>query len=378
MNQPRRTYLAALGNVNDPQTWSGIPYHFLQAAQANGLVDEGLDLCCDGPIWQCHRLLWNGWRYVTGRGRGGYQYSTSFLERSWQPLRASLIDQRIINCFQLFPPSMVENPRYAKVFYIDMTLRQLFQDYGIAKTIGGALAQDALEREKAGYQSAERVVCHSQWAARSVIDDYQIDPQKVAAIIPGANLDRASLQQWQGQSRMPTRQQGDPLKLVFVGKYWDRKGLDRLLAAMHIVQQQAKPIQLTVIGCQRNDLPDNLRDVPDVTWIDFIDKRTELPRFIETVSDADIGCLLSRAEAGGMVLREFHALGLIVMGTAVGGSPEHLFEDAGRIFSTTAIGEEIAKWLIHLINHPDELTDLRTRAWSKRTLATWDESVRQW
>lgn len=177
---------------------------------------------------------------------------------------------------------------------------------------------------------------------------------------------------------MPTRQQGDPLKLVFVGKYWDRKGLDRLLAAMHIVQQQAKPIQLTVIGCQRNDLPDNLRDVPDVTWIDFIDKRTELPRFIETVSDADIGCLLSRAEAGGMVLREFHALGLIVMGTAVGGSPEHLFEDAGRIFSTTAIGEEIAKWLIHLINHPDELTDLRTRAWSKRTLATWDESVRQW
>ena len=90
-----RVYLAAMGDVNDANTWSGIPYHFLQAAKAGGLIDEGLRLECEGPAWQRARLLWNGWRWITGRGRGGYQYSVNFLERLWQPVAEKLVDQAV-------------------------------------------------------------------------------------------------------------------------------------------------------------------------------------------------------------------------------------------------------------------------------------------
>lgn len=79
-----------------------------------------------------------------------------------------------------------------------------------------------------------------------------------------------------------------------------------------------------------------------------------------------------------MVLREYHALGLIVMGTDVGGSPEHLFADAGRVFRPDAPASNIAEWLVQLIDHPEQLAQLRQLAWSKRQQATWDETVRQW
>lgn len=373
-----RVYLAAVGDCNSPVTWSGIPYHFLQAAQAGKLIDAGLALKCDNAQWKRQRLLWNGWRWMTARGKGGYQYSVPFLERLWQVDQPRLLDQITINCFQLFPPSMVKEPRYRKIFYIDMTLHQLFEDYQIRQFIGSSIAREALEREQLGYQAADLVVGHSQWAARSVIEDYGISPDKVSAIVPGANIDRSVYQQWHAQASQPASTAEEPLKLIFVGKYWDRKGLDRLLEALLLVHREHRRVHLKVIGCRREDLPEHLQNVPDVEWLGFIDKRKEMSRFLDIVSRADIGCLLSRAEAGGMVLREYHALGLPVMGTAVGGSPEHMFDNAGHAFAPTADATEIASWLIGLIDHPESLQRLRQRAWERRLEATWDATVRQW
>jgi glycosyltransferase involved in cell wall biosynthesis len=376
-----RTYLAAVGDVNDPITWSGIPYHFLQSAQAGGLIDEGLPLDASGPVWQRRRLLWNLGRFLTLRGKGGYQYSISFLEHLWKPFRAKLQVQSVINCFQLFPPSVVADRSIRKVFYIDMTLLQLFDFYHQRSTVGHAIAREAVERERRGYEAAEFVVGHSRWAADSVIRDYGIDPTKVRWVIPGANIERELYRSWNAEASQRGRPEADPaapLKLVFIGKYWDRKGLDRLLEALLIAQQGGVETRLQVIGCQQSDLPTHLQNVPGVEWLGFLDKRRDMRRFLEIVAGADIGCLLSRAEAGGMVLREYHALGLIVLGPDVGGAPEHMFESAGRAFAPTAPAEEIAEWLIHLKQHSDEFRRLRENAWACREEATWDATVARW
>jgi len=377
MSRPH-VFLAAMGDVNDPRTFSGTPYHFLQAAKAGGLIDEGLKLNTEGSAWQSRRMLWNGWRYLTGRGKGGFQYSVSCLEELWKPVRDRLHDQMVINCYQLFPPSIVTERRIRKVFYIDMTLEQLFDFYHQRDSVGSAIAREAMQREKEGYQSAELVVCHSQWAARSVVQDYSIDADKVKAIVPGANIDQIALQRWQAQAKFSERSPDQTLRLIFIGKYWDRKGLDRLLEALLLTQSQGRVIELTVLGCHREELPSHLQDVAHVKWLGFLDKRNELPRFMQIVSEADIGCLLSRAEAGGMALREYHALGLTVLGTAVGGSPEHMFGDAGFAVSPETSPDEIARWLIELNDDPDKLMMLRRRAWDHCRDATWESSVNQW
>jgi len=376
-----RTFLAAVGDVNDPGTWSGIPYHFLQSAKAGGLIDEGLPTSCSGADWNRRRVLWNLWRVLRGRGKGGYQYSVPFLERLWRPFREKLRGNTVINCFQLFAPSVVGDRSVRKAFYIDMTLLQLFDFYGQRSTVGPAIADEAIEREREGYQAAEWVVGHSRWAVDSIIHDYGIDPGKVRWVIPGANIDRDAYLAWETKTETNGRPALDPLaplRLVFVGKYWDRKGLDRLLESLLVVRQRGVDARLKVIGCPMTELPARLRDVPGVEWLGFLDKRQELRRFLDVLAGADVGCLLSRAEAGGMVLREYHALGLVVLGTAVGGAPEHMIPGAGQAFAPTATPDEVANWLVSLKQHPEELKRLREHAWVHRADATWDATVRQW
>lgn len=377
MGKPQ-AFLAGVGDVNDPITWSGTPYHFLQAARAGNLFDVGLPLATEGRVWRTRRLAWNGWRWLTGRGKGGYQYSVSFLEELWKPFVDRLADQIVVNCFQLYPPSMVQNRRIRKYYYIDMTLVQLFDFYQERSTIGRAIAREAMEREKEGYQAAETVVCFSNWAAQSVIGQYQVEPGKVKVVLPGANIDRDTYYKWDGQvrqSRRP-RKPDDPLQLIFVGKYWKRKGLDRLLEAIILAQKQGVHAHLKIMGCPQSDLPQHLQHVPDVQWLGFINKRHELPKFLDVVSQADIGCLLSRAEAGGMAMREYHACGLAVMGPKVDGAVEGMLPGTGRAFGPTETPEAIAQWLVELNRNPEQFMTLRENAWNQRHEALWDTTVK--
>jgi hypothetical protein len=95
----RRTYLACVGDANDPSTWSGIPYHFLDAARRGGMIDEGLNLSVNSPDWKMQRILWNAAKVVRGRRQGGFQYSTWFLERLYAPIQGKLAGSRLVSFF---------------------------------------------------------------------------------------------------------------------------------------------------------------------------------------------------------------------------------------------------------------------------------------
>ena len=116
--------LAVIGDANDPGAWSGIPYHFLQAARARGVIQRGLDLQPRGPVWRLNRLLWNGFRLLGGDRAGGYQFSAAFLDRLWTPHLAAIQGLEVVNHFQLCAPSVVSlaaEGRLSLVPYIDMT-----------------------------------------------------------------------------------------------------------------------------------------------------------------------------------------------------------------------------------------------------------------
>ncbi|MHB8734313.1 MAG: glycosyltransferase family 4 protein [Terriglobales bacterium] len=371
-------YLAAVGDVNSPVTWSGIPYHFFQAAHAAGLVDVGLPLAAEGVAWHARRLAWNALRRLGGDRKGGYQYSVSFLERLWRPWRCVLGGSSVINCFQLYPPSLVADPSVEKWFFLDQTLTQLFDDYGLRATVGRRIAADALEREHAGYVAARGVVVHSHWAAAGV-RACGIAAEKIHVIVPGPSLDRDLYRTWEvGRSARAARSASEPLRLVFVGKYWQRKGLDRLLRALQRARRQGLNATLRVLGCPREAVPTWMRDVAGVEWIGFLDKRREAQRFLDLVAECDLGCLLSRAEAGGIAIREFHALGLPVLATRVGGAPEHTLAGASCLISADAGEAEIAGVLMGLDRDRTRLERLRVSAWSQRHAASWDVAADAW
>ncbi len=100
---PRDRVRAIIGDANDPGAWSGIPYHFLNAVRARGVIQRGLDLQPRGTEWRMRRLMWNVSRVLTGDRPGGYQFSHDFLERLWAPHLSALEECELVNHFQSSP-----------------------------------------------------------------------------------------------------------------------------------------------------------------------------------------------------------------------------------------------------------------------------------
>ena len=368
MRDGRRVILAAIGDATHPRTWSGTPYHLLEAGRALGVLTEGLALRAEGPDWMLRRVGWNLWRVATGRGRGGYQYSRGFLERYWRPALPRVAGQVVLNCYQLYAPSVVEDPSVERWFFIDATIGQLLNDYGNRRLIGAAMAREVTDRERDGYLAATGIIAHSSWAATSVVRDYSVPPERVHVVVPGAGIEHARYLAWEQRqaSRRATTTGRREMRLVFVGVDWRRKGLDRLLRALAIARRAGAAITLRVLGSSRDSVPPALRETPGVEWVGFIDKRREADRFLDLVGEADIGCLLSRAEAGGIAYREYHAMGLGVIGTKVGGSPEHMVPGGAIMLAPDAPDAELAELLVALANDPDRREALRRTSWEQR------------
>lgn len=371
-----RVLVGCVGDAESPLAWSGIPYHLTEAGRAVGFISGGLRL--DVARLRRRRVLWNLLQMARGDRRGGYQYTADFLDRLWSPVRDRLSGATLINCFQLFPPSVAARDDVERWSFIDLSLTQLFDYYRIRDTVGVRVAADAVARERAGYARARGVVAMSRFAAAHLRDQYHVPAERLHVVVPGANLSPPAYARWQeAESERRDRQPASdgPLRLVMVSTQWRRKGLDRLLRALLLARRQGLDATLRVVGNVREDLPAALTDQPGLEWLGRINKDKDADRFLSAVADADVGCIFSRYEAGGSVLREYHALGLAAFATDAGGMPDFMFDDASVTVAAEAPDEELADKLLALGRDRDRLAALRAAAWRRRREALWESSV---
>lgn len=154
--------------------------------------------------------------------------------------------------------------------------------------------------DKRVFKAAAYVVAWSERARRSVIEDYQIDDQKVKTIPPGVNLDLLTY---------PEQARKDPralYKILFVGADFQRKGGYDLLevflqsfsdcAELHLVTP-------TPLDCSHP----NIYVYNDVTAYSL--------RWLDLYSQADLFVMPTYAEALGLVFMEAMAAGLPVVAT---------------------------------------------------------------
>jgi glycosyltransferase involved in cell wall biosynthesis len=372
-----KTWLvSAVGVASDPLTWSGTVYHFKTATDNLMGGDSGLELNPYAAGIRARRCVWNMWKMLSDDRFGGFQYSPCFLEALWGPVQKRIGGHDVVNCFQLYAPSVLERADVRKWFYVDQTLLQLFDYYKQRASVGSATAQEALCLEKQGYEHAQGVVAMSHFAAKSMREDCGVPAEKVHVVVPGANIHPEVYEAWYAEASAP-KPLCEPLCLVIVVSDWRRKGLDRLLRALVLARARGVRIRVKVVGCVQADVPLECAAVEGVEWLGRIDKRIEPKKFLEVVADADVGCLLSYYEAGGMVLREFHALGLAVLATDAGGMLDHMYLPSAHVLKHTASDEDIMEALCFLDDNPLYVHALRMQAWCARREGLWDESVKQ-
>jgi len=244
-------------------------------------------------------------------------------------------------------------------------MRQFFEDY--TYKIGRRIRAEALARERDAYHAARFVVCMSRWCADDVVSFYDVPPQRVRVIYPGANIDDAFIPPqpgWDGNL--------SPLRLGFIGVDWERKGGPLLLDVATTLQRMGHSVEVVIIGPDPSTIPFH----PAVRAIGFVDKARELPRFVALARSFHFGCLLSRAEASGLSTLESLRLGVPVIATAIGGLAE-LPEDACLLMPIERTSESIAKELDAVIRAPERYATMREAAERAGRYYSWDRAARE-
>lgn len=357
--------LAAIGDVQNPATWSGTGYHFLQAGKRHGFLNDGWRL--DPERLKPLRWTWNALEVLRAGRAGGFQYSHAFLKQLFKQAPGLSASDEIISHFPLFPPLGVCNARIS--FYIDATLKQLFEDYGVDRMVSPRIKADALAREHEHYAAADRVVCMSHWTAEVAIDDYCVAREKVHVIPGGANIE----EDWLSDLPWSAGPSLDTVRIGFVGKDWTRKQLPFVLEVAEQIEQRGQRAEVWAAGFDKTTGPSHhlLRS------IGFIDKRDRFGDFVEFMQSMHFGALFSRAEAFGISNREFIRLGVPVITHDVGGIADTVPPGAGIVFPAGSSAREIADRILGYVTSGSVYETLRLSTWQCASQVTWDASVNQ-
>jgi glycosyltransferase involved in cell wall biosynthesis len=198
--------------------------------------------------------------------------------------------------------------RYPSVISLDATpinYDSVAEAYGHRPARGSWLDQRKHDLNRAAFEAATALVTWSDWAKASLVTDYGVPAAKVSVLAPGAGRHFFTI----GAERVRREPTGRPVRLLFVGGDFDRKGGPLLLEAvrelstrqafeLHIVTQQAVTERPGVV-VHRGVLPNS-------------------PTLHRLFRDADAFVLPSRGECLSVVLMEAGAAGLPIVATDVG------------------------------------------------------------
>jgi glycosyltransferase involved in cell wall biosynthesis len=203
-------------------------------------------------------------------------------------------------------------------FCADATFANLLDYYQDFAHVSPGYEQQGHRQETAALSRAQLAVYPSEWAARSAVDTYGAEPNKVAVIPFGPNLGgqntREQVWKWiEGRTR-------DVIRLLFVGRNWERKGGDTVVATAEKLIQAGHRVELDIVGSGIS------RSYFHISWIrqhGLLSPRVpeDVRRLNELFANAHYLFVPSRAEAYGMTFAEGNAFGLPVIATATGGIP---------------------------------------------------------
>lgn len=188
-----------------------------------------------------------------------------------------------------------------------------------------------MQLERSVYENATVNFVFSKNQERSVVEDYQIDSNKVVCIYAGANStvieDNKTAEQ-------------NELNVLFVGVNWERKGGPQLWSAIQKIKQN---IHLTVVGCDPKIASDNIT----------ILGRVPLKKVDEEFAKASIFCVPTLQEPFGIVFIEAMQRKLPIISCKVGALPDMIKQNVNGILVKPFDEIELQKALEKLLNDKD-------------------------
>ena len=172
------------------------------------------------------------------------------------------------------------------------------------------------EQEAAAIAKASLYIYAAEWAAKSAINDYGADPSKVVVIPFGANIGQDNA--WPEVRTWIEARPRDQLRLLFVGRHWERKGGDILVHAAYCLAKLGHKVRVDIVGCP---IPARHRNLPWLHGHGLLSPRVagDMARLHDLFKQAHFVFVPSRAECYGMTFAEANAYGVPAISTDTGG-----------------------------------------------------------
>lgn len=355
------------GDPLDVRTWSGTPFHMLEALRQHADVVEVI------------RKPWSSWFHFVRRAmrrlsKGRYDlYWSPFWSRlgSYSTVAAmtrTTCDAVIAVAVTPIAARLAE--KTPTIFISDATFFVMSDYYIGFQRLGASLKRDAQELEKSAILGARLATFPSRWAQSSALEHFQADRETTLQIPWGANMvARATIP----VETRPMR----PWRLLFVGVDWYVKGGDTALQTFEILRARGCEVELDIVGCAPSNPPPKIKGVH---FHGFISKNTPegRDRLEELFRRAHLFLLPTRFDAFPTVIAESASFGLPAISYRTGGLSSNVLDgETGILIDEGMPPEAFADAIMDLMSKPDRYREMANAAFrfSHETL-NWDSWAR--
>ncbi|WP_456086164.1 glycosyltransferase family 4 protein [Ligilactobacillus animalis] len=365
----------SLTDPKDKRTWSGTTSNMYEALKRNGLEVDTLTL----KNWFTRFYIRATMFYLNRiKKQGVANFETTVLGAKYWGKRADkLIHDQDKKSNYYFCPAGASIIAFAhsQAKFVDLpdATYALMNNYyyaGVDKKgadNGDEIDQKALTR-------ADKIILPSQWAYKSVQNDYDQPEGKLSLIPFGANMPDVKI--------TPKTLTSKEINILLVGVEWKRKGVDIALDIVAKLNENSLAgyhYTLTIVGL---DKPSDFTQ-SDVIFKGRLDKNdpAELSSLQAEYEQADLFLLPTQAEAAGIVFAEAAMYALPVFTYDTGGVSQYVLNGkTGYALPTSANSTDFVQQIEALVTDDTNYHNMskKARAYYDTTLNwdAWADSVK--
>jgi glycosyltransferase involved in cell wall biosynthesis len=303
-------------DVKDIKNWSGIPFHlsvFLERFFGRDHIDFVAIPLKRGVLSYLKGFYYNRVKKLN--------YLSDFdgdvlaaNDKAFEGVRNKGYD--VIITFQFFIIPNLKNPKSKIIFWSDATFQNLLNYYQYVSNLPSSGIKRIHAIQKEALKISDAVIFSSQWAGDSAVQRYETDPRKLNIIPFASNLN--SLPSPAEIASFIEKRNLSPLKLLFLGVDWERKGGDDAVKVLNNLNQKGIRAVLYAVGVE---VPATYADNPNIISTGFINKNIAEgeAKIIELLKESTFLILPTKADCTPVVFSEANSYGLPVITTTVGG-----------------------------------------------------------
>ncbi|MDN5766658.1 MAG: glycosyltransferase family 4 protein [Humibacillus sp.] len=206
--------------------------------------------------------------------------------------------------------------------YVDCTHQQSIRHWPDWNPLRGRALRVWLARERRQYHAAAHVFAFSDEARESLVNDYDVRPERVSVVGAGVNftdLPSESHLVHTGHPAQSRELRTASQTILFVGNDFERKGGPELLEAFRLVRERVPAARLQIVGT-----PHPIAPQEGVEVFGRVNGREAMSQLYR---NAAVFCLPSFFDPYPLVVLEAMAHGLPVVATPTCGVPEMVLDE---------------------------------------------------